>query len=170
MDGDLSWQAPALLLQSKNDKSPVSFKTIYNWHCMDNTELIYKNYLILAGTGHLYALCCLISFNKMSKCLCSLTSSKIFCLDCCQVSFWCYSLWADFTACFFSEINWPHSLVFVYDSVEELAVSPAGGEVITADALVAVRHPLGPEQQLLLGRHVLWQAVDLNIWDLRRHR
>lgn len=48
----------------------------------------------------------------------------------------------------------PHSLVFVYDGVEELSVPPAGGEVITADVLVAVRHPLGPEQQLLLGRHV----------------
>lgn len=44
--------------------------------------------------------------------------------------------------------------MFVYNSVEELAIPPAGGEVITADALVAVRHPLGPEQQLLLGRHV----------------
>lgn len=47
-----------------------------------------------------------------------------------------------------------HSLVFVYDGVEELAVPPAGGEVITADALVAVGHPLGPDQQLLLGCHV----------------
>lgn len=43
----------------------------------------------------------------------------------------------------------------VYDSIEELAIPPAGGEVIAADALVAVRHPLGPEQQLLLCRHVL---------------
>lgn len=44
--------------------------------------------------------------------------------------------------------------MLVYDSVEQLAVPPAGGEVITADVLVAVRHPLGPEQQLLLGCHV----------------
>jgi len=55
------------------------------------------------------------------------------------------------------------SLVFVDDGVEELAVPPAGGEVVAADALVAVRHPLGPEQQLLLGRHVLRLAVDLNV-------
>lgn len=47
-----------------------------------------------------------------------------------------------------------YSLVFMYDGVEELAVPPAGGEVVAADALVAVRHPLGPQQQLLLGRHV----------------
>lgn len=44
--------------------------------------------------------------------------------------------------------------MFVNDGVEELAVSPAGGEVIAADVLIAVRHSLGPEQQLLLGRHV----------------
>lgn len=62
-----------------------------------------------------------------------------------------------------SAIKWPHSLVLVYDGIEEFAVSPAGGEVVTADALVALRHPLGPEQQLLLGRHVLGLAVDLNI-------
>lgn len=47
-----------------------------------------------------------------------------------------------------------HSLVFVDDGIEEFAVSPAGGEVVTADVLVAVRYPLGPQQQLLLGRHV----------------
>lgn len=52
------------------------------------------------------------------------------------------------------KMNWPHSLVLVYDGVEEFAVPPAGGEVVAADALVAVHHPLGPEQQLLLGRHV----------------
>lgn len=44
--------------------------------------------------------------------------------------------------------------MFVYDGVEELAVPPAGGEVVAVDALVAVDHPLRPEQQLLLGRHV----------------
>lgn len=43
----------------------------------------------------------------------------------------------------------------MYDCVEEFSVPPASGEVVTADALVAVRQPLGPEQQLLLGRHVL---------------
>lgn len=47
-----------------------------------------------------------------------------------------------------------HSLVFVDDGIEQLAVPPAGGEVVTADVLVAVRYPLGPQQQLLLGRHV----------------
>lgn len=46
------------------------------------------------------------------------------------------------------------SLVFVDDGIEQPAVSPAGGEVVTADVLVAVRYPLGPQQQLLLGRHV----------------
>lgn len=47
-----------------------------------------------------------------------------------------------------------YSLVFVDDSIEELAVPPAGGKVVTADVLVAVGYPLGPEQQLLLGCHV----------------
>lgn len=47
-----------------------------------------------------------------------------------------------------------HSLVFVDDGIEQPAVSPAGGEVVTADVLVAARYPLGPQQQLLLGRHV----------------
>lgn len=46
-------------------------------------------------------------------------------------------------------------LVFVDDCVEELAVSPAGGEVVTAEAWVALHHALGPQQQLLLGRHVI---------------
>lgn len=50
--------------------------------------------------------------------------------------------------------NCAHSLVLVYDSIEEFAIPPAGGEVVTADALVAICHPLRPEQQLLLGRHV----------------
>lgn len=45
--------------------------------------------------------------------------------------------------------------MFVDDGVEELAVPPAGGEVVTADALVAVHHALGPQQQLLLRRHVV---------------
>lgn len=47
-----------------------------------------------------------------------------------------------------------HSLVFVDDGIEEFAISPAGGEVIAADVLVAARYPLGPQQQLLLGCHV----------------
>lgn len=66
-------------------------------------------------------------------------------------------------------MDW-YSLVFVDDSIEELAVPPAGGKVVTADALVAVGYPLGPEQQLLLGCHVFWLAIDLNIWDLRKPR
>ena len=51
----------------------------------------------------------------------------------------------------------------VDDSVEELAVPPAGGEVVAADALVVLRHGLGPEQQLLLGRHVLRLAIHLDV-------
>lgn len=46
-------------------------------------------------------------------------------------------------------------LVPVDDGVEEAAVAPAGGEVVAAQALVALHHALGPQQQLLLGRHVL---------------
>ena len=51
----------------------------------------------------------------------------------------------------------------VDDGVEELAVPPAGGEVVAAHALVVLRHRLGPEQQLLLGRHVLRLAVHLDV-------
>ena len=46
-------------------------------------------------------------------------------------------------------------LVPVDDGVEEAAVTPAGGEVVAAQALVALHHALGPQQQLLLGCHVL---------------
>lgn len=53
--------------------------------------------------------------------------------------------------------------MFVDDGVEQLAVPPAGGEVVTADVLVAVRYPLGPQQQLLLGSHVFGLAIDLNV-------
>ncbi len=59
------------------------------------------------------------------------------------------------------------SPVFVYDGVEELAVPPAGGEVVAAQALVSLHHPLRPEQQLLFGRHVVRLAVHLNVWDLK---
>lgn len=54
----------------------------------------------------------------------------------------------------------------MYDGVEELAVPPAGGEVVAAQALVPLHHPLGPEQQLLLGGHVVRLAVHLNVGDL----
>lgn len=55
------------------------------------------------------------------------------------------------------------SPVFVYDGVEELSIPPAAGEVVTAQTLVSLHHPLGPEQQLLLGRHVVRLAVHLNV-------
>lgn len=41
------------------------------------------------------------------------------------------------------------------DGVEESAISPAGGEVITAQTLVALHHALRPQQQLLFGSHVV---------------
>ena len=53
--------------------------------------------------------------------------------------------------------------MFVNDGVEELSVPPVGGEVVAAQALVSLHHPLGPEQQLLFGRHVVRLAVDLNV-------
>ena len=55
------------------------------------------------------------------------------------------------------------SPVFVYDGVEEFAIPPAGGEVVAAQALVSLHHPLGPKQQLLFGRHVVRLAVHLNV-------
>lgn len=55
------------------------------------------------------------------------------------------------------------SPVFVKDGVEEPAVPPAGGEVVAAQTLVALHHPLGPEQQLLFGRHVVRLTVDLDV-------
>lgn len=45
--------------------------------------------------------------------------------------------------------------VFMDDGVEEPAISPAGGEVITAQALVTFHHALRPQQQLLLGSHIV---------------
>lgn len=60
-----------------------------------------------------------------------------------------------------------HSLVFVYDGVEQLAIPPACGEVFTADVLIAVWNPLGPEQQLLFCSHVFWLTIDLDVWNLR---
>lgn len=53
--------------------------------------------------------------------------------------------------------------MFVYDGVEELAISPAGGEVVAAQALVSLHHPLRPKQQLLFGRHVVRLAIHLNV-------
>lgn len=58
------------------------------------------------------------------------------------------------------------SPVFVYDAVEELAVPPACGEVVAAHAVVPFHHPLGPQQQLLLGCHVVWLAIHLDVGDL----
>ena len=55
------------------------------------------------------------------------------------------------------------SPVFVYDCVEELAVPPAAGEVVAAQALVPLHHPLGPQQQLLFGRHVVRLTVHLDV-------
>lgn len=62
------------------------------------------------------------------------------------------------------------SPVLVYDGVEQLPVPPAAGEVVAAQALVSLHHPLGPEQQLLLGRHVVGLAVHLNVRYLRDSR
>lgn len=60
------------------------------------------------------------------------------------------------------------SPVFVYDGVEELAIPPAGGEVVAAHALVSLHHALRPQQQLLLGRHVVRLAVHLDVGNLQR--
>lgn len=53
--------------------------------------------------------------------------------------------------------------MFVYDGVEQLAIPPAAGEVVAAQALVSLHHPLRPQQQLLFGRHVVRLTVHLNI-------
>lgn len=45
--------------------------------------------------------------------------------------------------------------MFMDDGIEELAISPAGGEVITPQAMVALHHPLRPQEQLLLGGHII---------------
>lgn len=57
--------------------------------------------------------------------------------------------------------------MLVYDGVEELAVSPAGGEIVAAQALEPLHHPLRPQQQLLFGRHVVRLTVHLNVGDLQ---
>ena len=67
------------------------------------------------------------------------------------------------------------SPVFVNDGIEELSVPPAGGEVVTAQALVSLHHPLRPQQQLLFGRHVVRLTVHLDVRYLggtrcRHHR
>lgn len=54
----------------------------------------------------------------------------------------------------------------VNDGVEEAAVTPAGGEIVAAQALVALHHALRPQQQLLLRRHVLRLPADLDVRDL----
>lgn len=62
------------------------------------------------------------------------------------------------------ELFWMlYLLVFVDDCIEELAVSPARGEVVTAEAWVALDHALRPEKKLLLGRHVIRLAIDLDV-------
>lgn len=43
----------------------------------------------------------------------------------------------------------------VYDGVKESAISPAVGEVVAAQALVTLNHPLRPKQQLLFCCHVV---------------
>ena len=53
--------------------------------------------------------------------------------------------------------------MFVYDGVEQFAVPPGSGEVVAAYPLVTLSHPLRPQQQLLLGRHVFRLAVDLDV-------
>ena len=53
--------------------------------------------------------------------------------------------------------------MFVDYAVEELSVPPGGGEVVAAHAVEALSHPLRPQQQLLLGRHVVRLAVHLDV-------
>lgn len=62
-----------------------------------------------------------------------------------------------------SSIPQEHILVPVDDSIEKTAVAPAGGEVVTTQALVALHHTLGPQQQLLLCCHVLRLSTHLNV-------
>lgn len=59
-----------------------------------------------------------------------------------------------------------HTPVPVNDGIEEAAVAPAGGEIVTVQALVTFHHALGPQQQLLLGRHVLRLPTHLDVRDL----
>lgn len=62
------------------------------------------------------------------------------------------------------------SPVFVYDGIEEPAVSPAGGEVVASQALVTLHHPLRPQQQLLFGCHVIRLTIYLDVGDLEEGR
>lgn len=59
-----------------------------------------------------------------------------------------------------------HLLVPMNDGIEEAAVTPAGSEVVTVQALVALHHALRPQQQLLFGRHVLRLPAHLDVRDL----
>lgn len=52
------------------------------------------------------------------------------------------------------------------DGVEQPSIPPGGGEVITADAHVALGHLLRPHQQTLLGRHVLGLSRHMDFRDL----
>ncbi len=45
--------------------------------------------------------------------------------------------------------------VLMDDGIEELAIFPAGGEVITPQAMVALYHPLRPQKQLFFGSHII---------------
>lgn len=68
-----------------------------------------------------------------------------------------------------AEVLWGapgHVLVPVNDGVEETAVPPAGREVVAAQAVVTLHHALGPQQELLLGRHVLRLPAHLDVGDL----
>lgn len=134
--------------QKSDDKSPAAFKTITytGWRILNITTLFDMKWM--NGICHLYALCCIISLNQ---------------------TWWVNAVITFHFVVIHCGMIFEHSLVSVYDGVKEFAIPPAGGEVVTADAWVAVSHPLGPEQQLLLGCHVFWLAIDLNIWDLRWH-
>lgn len=56
--------------------------------------------------------------------------------------------------------------MFVDDGAEEFSIPPAGGEVVAAQTLVSLHHPLRPQQQLLFGRHVVGLTVHLDVGDL----
>lgn len=57
--------------------------------------------------------------------------------------------------------------MLVDDGIEEPAIPPADGEVVTAHALVALHHALGPKQELLLGCHVIRLPIHLDVRDLQ---
>lgn len=54
------------------------------------------------------------------------------------------------------------------DGIEQPPVPPGGGEIVAPYAHVAVCDLLGPEQQPLLGCHVLGLARDVDVRDLSR--